>query len=87
MLSNDLSRLLNVTDKLAQKRGDQFISSELFVLAAFEDKRLAGARARRMPESRAAAVEKAIDEVRGGEKVNDANAEEQRGRWRNTPSI
>ncbi len=37
-VSNDLSRLLNVTDKLAQQRGDQFISSELFVLAAFEDR-------------------------------------------------
>jgi len=34
-ISNDLGRLLNVTDKLAQQRGDQFISSELFVLAAF----------------------------------------------------
>src|SRR5215470_4526562 len=37
-VSNDLNRVLNVTDKLAQQRGDQFISSELFVLAAFEDK-------------------------------------------------
>jgi ATP-dependent Clp protease ATP-binding subunit ClpB len=33
-LSNDLGKLLNVTDKLAQDRGDQFVSSELFVLAA-----------------------------------------------------
>ncbi len=40
-VSNDLTRLLNVTDKLAQQRGDQFISSELFVLAAFEDRYLA----------------------------------------------
>ena len=37
-LSNDTSRLLNLTDKLAQKRKDQFISSELFVLAAVDDK-------------------------------------------------
>src|SRR5580658_107346 len=37
-ISNDLNRVLNVTDKLAQQRGDQFISSELFVLAAFEDR-------------------------------------------------
>src|SRR5690606_30311542 len=37
-ISNDLGRLLNITDKLAQKRGDQYISSELFVLAALEDK-------------------------------------------------
>jgi ATP-dependent Clp protease ATP-binding subunit ClpB len=40
-VSNDLNRVLNVTDKLAQQRGDQFISSELFVLAAFEDRTLA----------------------------------------------
>src|ERR1700729_4496314 len=65
-VSNDLQRLLNVTDKLAQKRGDQFISSELFVLAAFEDK---GALARTLKDSGVVrgAVEKAIDEVRGGE--------------------
>jgi ATP-dependent Clp protease ATP-binding subunit ClpB len=39
-VSNDLQRLLNVTDKLAQIKGDQYISSELFVLAAYEDKAL-----------------------------------------------
>ena len=38
LISNDLNKLLNVTDKLAQKRGDQFISSELFVLAACDDR-------------------------------------------------
>src|SRR5580700_985867 len=77
-VSNDLNRVLNVTDKLAQKRGDQFISSELFVLAAFEDK---AALARVLKDAGAVrgAIEKAIDEVRGGEKVTDANAEEQRG--------
>src|SRR4029453_7501599 len=37
-VSNDLSRLLNLTDKLAHKRGDQYISSELFLLAALDDK-------------------------------------------------
>jgi ATP-dependent Clp protease ATP-binding subunit ClpB len=76
--SNDLGRLLNVTDKLAQKRGDQYISSELFVLAAFEDK---GPLARVLKDCGVVrgAVEKAIDEVRGGEKVSDPNAEEQRG--------
>ena len=76
--SNDLSRLLNITDKLAQKRGDQYIASELFVLAAFEDK---GALARVLKDCGVVrgAVEKAIDEVRGGEKVSDPNAEEQRG--------
>jgi ATP-dependent Clp protease ATP-binding subunit ClpB len=77
-VSNDLQRLLNVTDKLAQQRQDQFISSELFVLAAFEDK---GVLARVLKDAglTKAAVEKAIADVRGGEKVNDANAEEQRG--------
>src|SRR6059058_5287278 len=75
-ISNDLNRVLNVTDKLAQQRGDQFISSELLVLAAFEDRALA----RLFKESGLVrgAVEKAIEEVRGGEKVADANAEESR---------
>jgi ATP-dependent Clp protease ATP-binding subunit ClpB len=77
-VSNELMRLLNVTDKLAQQRGDQFISSELYVLAAFEDR---ATLARLLKDSgvQRAAVEKAIDEVRGGEKVDDPNAEEQRG--------
>src|SRR5215467_9600758 len=75
-VSGDLNRVLNVTDKLAQQRGDQYISSELFVLAAFEDRALA----RLFKEAGVVrgAVEKAIDEVRGGEKVSDANAEESR---------
>jgi ATP-dependent Clp protease ATP-binding subunit ClpB len=72
-ISNDLNKLLNITDKLAQQRGDQFIASELFVLAAFEDRNLA----RLFKEAGVVkgAVEKAIEEMRGGEKVNDANAE------------
>ena len=76
-VSNDLTRLLNVTDKLAQQRGDQFISSELFVLAGFEDR---GLLARLFKDAGLAktALEKAIEEVRGGEKVSDANAEEGR---------
>jgi ATP-dependent Clp protease ATP-binding subunit ClpB len=75
-ISNDLNRVLNVTDKLAQQRGDQFIASELFALAAFEDRALA----RLFKEAGAVrgAIEKAIDEVRGGEKVADPNAEESR---------
>src|SRR3984893_3614724 len=75
-VSNDLNRVLNITDKLAQQRGDQFISSELFVLAAFEDRALA----RLFKEAGVVrgAVEKASEEVRGGEKVADANAEESR---------
>jgi ATP-dependent Clp protease ATP-binding subunit ClpB len=77
-ISNDLQRLLNVTDKLAQQRQDQFIASELFVLAAFEDRGTLG-RLFKDAGLTKAAVEKAITDVRGGDKVTDANAEEQRG--------
>ncbi|MBM4191461.1 MAG: ATP-dependent chaperone ClpB [Gammaproteobacteria bacterium] len=76
-ISNDLQRLLNVTDKLAQGRGDQFISSELFVLAAFEDRVLL-ARLLKDAGFSKSALERAIDEIRGGEKVQDPNAEEGR---------
>src|ERR1700731_4593581 len=75
-ISNELNRLLNVTDKLAQQPGDQFISSELFVLAAFDDRTLAGVL--KGADAVKGAIEKAIEEVGGGEKVNDANAEESR---------
>ena len=72
-ISNDLNKVLNITDKIAQQRGDQYIASELFVLAAFEDRNLA----RLLKDAGVikGAVEKAIEEVRGGEKVNDPNAE------------
>ena len=76
-IGNDLVKLLNVTDKLAQQRGDQFIASELVVLAAFEDRQLL-ARLLKDAGFAKAAIEKAIDEVRGGDKVQDANAEEGR---------
>src|SRR6201985_179975 len=72
-VSNDLNKVLNLTDKLAQQRGDQFIASELFVLAAFEDRNLA--KIFKDAGVVKGAVEKAIDEVRGGEKVTDPNAE------------
>jgi ATP-dependent Clp protease ATP-binding subunit ClpB len=72
-ISNELNKLLNVTDKLAQQRGDQFIASELFILAAFDDRNLA--RVFKDCGVIKGAVEKAIEEMRGGEKVNDANAE------------
>jgi ATP-dependent Clp protease ATP-binding subunit ClpB len=72
-ISSDLNKLLNITDKLAQQRGDQFIASELFVLAAFEDRNLA--RLFKDTGVIKGAVEKAIEEMRGGEKVNDPNAE------------
>ena len=76
-LSNDLSRLLNLTDKLAQQRKDQFISSELFVLAAIDDKGTLGDILRNAGANKAA-LDKTIDNVRGGQSVNDPNAEEQR---------
>ncbi|HKU16695.1 MAG TPA: ATP-dependent chaperone ClpB [Steroidobacteraceae bacterium] len=76
-ISNDLNRLLNLTDKIAQQRGDQYISSELFVLAALEDKGQIGTILRNAGAVKGS-VEKAIEEVRGGEKVTDPNAEENR---------
>ncbi|MCC6301834.1 MAG: AAA family ATPase, partial [Gammaproteobacteria bacterium] len=76
-VSNDLGRLLNVTDKLAQKRNDQYISSELFVLAALEDKGEFGNLMRKAGASKGA-IEQAIDAMRGGQKVDDPNAEESR---------
>ncbi|GBE07400.1 chaperone protein ClpB [bacterium BMS3Bbin11] len=76
-LSNDLGRLLNVTDKLAQKRNDQYVSSELFVLAAVDDKDTLGDLLRKAGAIRGA-LEKTIEEVRGGENIDDPNAEEQR---------
>jgi len=76
-ISNDLGRLLNLTDKLAQDRKDAYISSELFVLAALEDK---GAVGQLLKEAGATkgALEQAIDKMRGGQSVDDPNAEEQR---------
>ena len=76
-ISNDLTRLLNLTDKLAQQRKDQYISSELFVLAAAEDKGQLGEALRQAGASKAL-IEKAIDNVRGGQSVDDPNAEDQR---------
>jgi ATP-dependent Clp protease ATP-binding subunit ClpB len=76
-LSNDTVKILAVTDKLAQKRGDQYIASELFVLAALDVK---GPLADILQQNGAnrEAIEKAVDEIRGGEQVNDPNAEESR---------
>lgn len=76
-ISNDLNRILNVTDKLAQKRKDQYISSELFLLAAVEDNGNLGDILRKCGATKAS-IEKAIDEERGGQNVQDQNAEDQR---------
>jgi ATP-dependent Clp protease ATP-binding subunit ClpB len=76
-ISNDLGRLLNLCDKAAQKRKDQFISSELFVLAALEDRGVLGDLLKKAGADRPS-VEKSIEEMRGGQKIDDPNAEEQR---------
>jgi len=76
-ISNELGKLLNVSDKLAQDRGDQYISSELFVLAACDDKGVLGSCLKEAGAVRGA-VEKAIDELRGGAQVDDPNAEDTR---------
>ena len=76
-ISNDLGRLLNQSDKLAQKRKDQYISSELFVLAALEDKGELGELLRKAGADKKA-IETGIENLRGGQQVNDPNAEDQR---------
>lgn len=76
-LSNELSRLLNLTDKKAQKRGDQYISSEVFVLAALEDRKNPAAEALLANGANLKAVEKTLEQVQSGP-VTDPNAEEQR---------
>src|SRR5574340_413370 len=76
-ISRELNNLLNLTDKEAMKRNDQYISSELFILAALDDKGELGNLLRKAGASKGA-LEQAIDSVRGGQKVDDPNAEEQR---------
>jgi ATP-dependent Clp protease ATP-binding subunit ClpB len=71
------ANLLNLCDKYAQKRKDSYISSELFVLAATEDKGKLGDILKQLGV-RKDQVEKAINQVRNGEQVTDQNAEEQR---------
>ena len=73
-VSRDLGNLLNLTDKEAQKKGDQYIASEMFLLAALEDKGETGRLLKQYGANRAA-LEQAIDSVRGGEKIMDAEAE------------
>ena len=76
-ISNDLSKLFNITDKLAQDRDDQYISSELYALAAMDDKSPLLTILQQAGAVRGA-IEKAIDELRGGQQVNDPNAEDAR---------
>jgi len=76
-VSNDLLKLLNVTDKLAQQRKDKFIASELFLLAAIEDKGILG---KTLKDAGAVKniVEQAINDVRGNEAVQEAGDENKR---------
>ena len=76
-ISPQLGRILNMCDKLAQQRQDQFISSEMFFLAALDDRGVLGELLRQQGITKDK-LEKAIDKVRGGEKVTDAGAEENR---------
>ncbi len=76
-VSQDLQRALNITDKLAQQHGDQYISSEMFALAVLEDRGELG-RILKSHGLTKAKLDKAVNEVRGGEAVNDPNAEESR---------
>ena len=85
-LSNELIKILNLTDKLAQKRGDQYIASELFILAAMDIK---GALADILKQAGANrdAVEKAIDEICVAASRWWTPMPRKTGRrWRNTPS-
>ena len=76
-IGRDLTNLLNLTDREAQKRGDQFIASELFLLVLADDKGEAGRLAREHGLQRRA-LEAAVDAVRGGQNVSNQEAEGQR---------
>jgi len=76
-ISNELARLLNLTDKLAQDRKDDYISSELFVLAAMEDKGKVGEFLKKAGADKDR-LEQSIKKTRGGAKVDNPNAEDQR---------
>lgn len=76
-MSNELGRVLNLADKLSQQRQDQFISSELVLLACMEDKAALGRVIKEAAIDRKK-IEAAIEKIRGGESVKDAGAEENR---------
>jgi ATP-dependent Clp protease ATP-binding subunit ClpB len=73
-ISRDLGNLLNLTDKEAQKRGDQYVASELFLLALTQDKGETGRMLKQSGGERAA-LEKAVEGLRGGESVGSPEAE------------
>ena len=76
-IGTELSKLFNITDKLAQQRDDQYITSELFVLAAMDNKSPLKAVFEQAGGVKGA-IEKSIDDLRGGQQVNDPNAEDTR---------
>ncbi|MBS0349262.1 MAG: ATP-dependent chaperone ClpB [Proteobacteria bacterium] len=76
-VGRDLSNLLNLTDKAAQQRGDEFIASEMFLLALADDKGESGRLLKEHGLTKKA-LEQAIDAVRGGQNVGSADAESQR---------
>ena len=76
-LGTELSKLFNITDKLAQQRDDQYITSELFVLAAMDNKSPLKAVLEQAGGVKGA-IEKSIEDLRGGQQVNDPNAEDTR---------
>ncbi|MFI8374844.1 ATP-dependent chaperone ClpB [Pseudomonas helleri] len=76
-MSQDLARLLNQADRLAQQKGDQYITSELVLLAAMDENSKLGKLLLGQGVSKKA-LENAINNLRGGEAVNDPNAEESR---------
>tara|TARA_Y100000588_G_scaffold273250_1_gene289058 strand:- start:4921 stop:7497 length:2577 start_codon:yes stop_codon:yes gene_type:complete len=76
-LSKDSGILLNLCDKIAQQRKDEYITSEIFVLAALEDKGRLGEILKSLNITKDA-IESAIDDMRGGQKVTDPNAEDVR---------
>jgi len=75
--SQDVARVFNKTDKIAQKRGDQYIASELVLLALVEDRSDAGKVLRDSGVDKAR-LESVINQVRGGDTVQDQNAEDNR---------
>ncbi len=76
-ISRDLMNLLNLTEKEAMKRGDEFISTEMLLLALTEDRSEAGRLAKNAGLTRAA-IEAAVETVRGGDKADNPDAESQR---------
>ena len=76
-ISRDLMNLLNLTEKEAMKRGDEFISTEMLLLALTEDRSEAGRLAKNAGLTRAA-IEAAVETVRGGYKADNPDAESQR---------